>query len=493
MNGLAPKMSLCALLDEPRAPGLEICGISDDSRDVRPGDAFAAVVGDVFDGHDHAAAAVRRGAACVLSERPLPGLPVPVVQVPELRARCGALAAKLHAAPSRKMVCVGVTGTNGKTTVAHHVARLARRGAYMGTLGWGVPPRLCRSELTTADPISLQARLRALKDRGAAAVALEASSHALHQGRVDEVDFAAGVFTNLTRDHLDYHGTMRAYANAKRRLFERPLRFAVVHVDDVLGRTIAREMRTGVELVSVGRQAAVCWRDVAYAPDGIRGVWRTPWGVADFDLPGHFGDLSVRNAACALAAACALGTPLARVVADMARLPPVRGRLQRLGAAPLVLVDYAHTPDALRSALAAVRAHLPAGGQLLVVFGCGGDRDRGKRPQMAGRAEAGADLVVLTSDNPRGEDPQRILDDAMRGFRQPGDVLRIADRRCAIAAALERAGPNDAVLIAGKGHETHQEIGGRKFPFDDAAVVRQLLGERRLGGRGEDAGPGGEA
>ena len=485
-------MTLRELLRDATVPPLPVSGLTSDSRKVRPGDLFVACRGATSDGHDFAPQAARAGAAAVVSERAV-DVGVPNVVVGDAGKRLGEFGRRFYGAPSAELAVVGVTGTNGKTTVAHHVARLARRGAYMGTLGWGVPPRLCRSELTTADPISLQARLRALKDRGAAAVALEASSHALHQGRVDEVDFAAGVFTNLTRDHLDYHGTMRAYANAKRRLFERPLRFAVVHVDDVLGRTIAREMRTGVELVSVGRQAAVCWRDVAYAPDGIRGVWRTPWGVADFDLPGHFSDLSVRNAACALAAACALGTPLARVVADMARLPPVRGRLQRLGAAPLVLVDYAHTPDALRSALAAVRAHLPAGGQLLVVFGCGGDRDRGKRPQMAGRAEAGADLVVLTSDNPRGEDPQRILDDAMRGFRQPGDVLRIADRRCAIAAALERAGPNDAVLIAGKGHETHQEIGGRKFPFDDAAVVRQLLGERRLGGRGEDAGPGGEA
>lgn len=480
MNGCRG-MTLRTLLRDAGAPPVPVGGLTSDSRRVRPGDIFIACRGAASDGHDFAADAARAGAAAVVSERAV-DVGVANVVVADAGKRLGEFGRRLYGAPSAELAVIGVTGTNGKTTVAHHVARLARRGAYMGTLGWGVPPRLCRSELTTADAISLQARLRALKDGGADAVALEASSHALHQGRVDEVDFAAGVFTNLTRDHLDYHGTMRAYANAKRRLFERPLRFAVVNVDDRLGEAIAGGMRAGVELVPVGRQAAVRWSAVEYSPDGIRGVWRTPWGTADFNLPGHFGEFSVRNAACALAAVCALGTPLARVVADMARLPPVRGRMQRLSTTPLVLVDYAHSPDALRSALAAVRAHLPMGGRLLVVFGCGGDRDRGKRPQMASRAERGADLVVVTSDNPRHEDPQRILDDVMRGFRKPGEVLRITDRRAAIAAALQRAGANDAVLIAGKGHETHQEVGGRKLPFDDAAVVRQLGVQERLGG-----------
>lgn len=474
-------MTLRELLRDPAAPPVPVGGLTSDSRRVRSGDLFIACRGAAFDGHDFAAGAVAAGAGAVVSQRAV-DVGVPNVVVGDVGTRLGELGRRFYAAPSAELEVVGVTGTNGKTTVAHHVALLAARGAYMGTLGWGVPPRLCRSERTTADAILLQARLRALRNGGANVVALEASSHALHQGRVDAVDFAIGVFTNLTRDHLDYHGTMRDYANAKRRLFERPLRFAVVNVDDALGRAIAADLRAGVDLLPVGRKAAVCWRNVDYSADGIRGTWDTPWGVTDFILPEHFGEFSVRNAACALAAACALGEPLADVVSDMARLPPVRGRMQRLGVRPLVLVDYAHTPDALRFALAAVRSHLPAGGRLLLVFGCGGDRDRGKRAQMAHRAEQCADVIVVTSDNPRGEDPQRILNDVLRGFANPSDVLPIVDRRDAIAAALERAGENDAVLIAGKGHETHQEVGGRRLPFDDAAVVRELRAQQRLEG-----------
>ena len=476
-----PSMTLRELLRDAAAPPTPLAGLTCDSRRVRSGDLFIAHRGRAFDGHDFAADAVASGAAAVVSERAV-AVAVPNVVVADAGRRLGEFGRRFYGAPSAELEVVGVTGTNGKTTVAHHVAGLARRGAYMGTLGWGVPPRLCRSALTTADPIATQARLRALKERGAQTVALEASSHALHQGRVDEVDFAVGVFTNLSRDHLDYHGTMRDYAKAKRRLFERPLRFAVVNVDDAVGKAIAAAPPAGAELVPVGRRAPLRWRNVQFAADGIRGTWDTPWGVADFALPGHFGEFSVRNAACALAAVCALGQPLTGVVAGMARLPPVRGRMQPLGAAPAVLVDYAHTPDALRSALAAARSHLPASGRLLVVFGCGGERDRGKRAQMARRAEQGADVVVVTSDNPRGEDPQRILDDAMGGFADPNAVLRIVDRRDAIAAALDRAGKDDTVLIAGKGHETHQEVGGEKIPFDDAAVVRQLRARRRLGG-----------
>ena len=473
-------MTLRELLRDGAAPAVPLRGLASDSRQVRPGDLFIACRGAAFDGHDFAAAAAAGGAAAVVSQRPV-DVRVPNVVVSDAGKRLGEFGRRFYRAPSAELAVVGVTGTNGKTTVAHHISALTPGAGYMGTLGWGVPPRLCRAELTTFDPISTQARLRSLKDGGAQTVALEASSHALHQGRVDAVDFAVGVFTNLSRDHLDYHGTMRAYADAKRRLFERPLRFAVVHVDDSLGSAIASELRPGVDLVSVGREAAVGWRDVRFASDGIHGAWRTPWGAADFHLPAHFGEFSVCNAACALAAVCALGTPLAEVVAGMERLPPVPGRMQRISAAPTAIVDYAHTPDGLRSALAAARAHLPAHGRLLVVFGCGGDRDRGKRAQMARQAEQGSDWVVATSDNPRNEDPERILDDVMRGFAAPGEVLRIADRRAAIAAALERAGERDAVLIAGKGHETHQEIGGRKLPFDDAAVVRELLARPCLG------------
>ena len=475
-------MTLRQLLRDDAAPAVTLSGLTSDSRQVRAGDLFIARQGAAFDGHDFANAAVAAGAVAVVSERPVE-VAVPNVVVANAGARLGAFGRRFHANPSAALRVVGVTGTNGKTSVAHHVAGLAARGAYIGTLGWGVPPRLCPSALTTADPITLQARLRRLADSGAGVVGLEASSHALHQGRVEAVDFAAGVFTNLSRDHLDYHGSMRAYADAKRRLFERPLDVAVVNVDDAFGAELAQSLDGGVQVLPFGREAAVRWQDVGHTADGIRGRWHTPWGASDFTLPAQIGAFAVCNAAAALAAVCALGAPLAQVVERMARLPPVPGRMQRVSAAPTTVIDYAHTPDALRSALAAIRAHVPAGGQLVLVFGCGGERDRGKRALMAREAEQGADLVVATSDNPRAEDPEHILDDVMAGFDAPRRVTRIPGRRDAIAAALTEAGERDIVLIAGKGHETTQEIGGEKLPFDDAAVVRQLLGPKAQGAR----------
>ena len=475
-------MSLQRLLDDATAPPVRVRGIADDSRRVRAGDVFVARRGGAFDGHDFAAAAVAAGATAVVSERPL-DIAVPNVVVRDAGKRLGGFARRFYGAPSADLAVVGVTGTNGKTTVAHHIAGLCDAAGYIGTLGWGVPPRLCRSKLTTADEISLQAWLRALRDGGTRVVALEASSHALHQGRVDAVDFAGAVFTNLTRDHLDYHGSMREYAGAKRRLFDRPLRFQVVNTDDALGQEIAREAGPDVETVTVGQEGDVRWRDLRMDAVGIRGHWQTPWGEAPFTLAGYFGAFSASNAALALAVACVLGAKFHDVVARLGQLPPVPGRMQRVHAAPTVLVDFAHTPDALRTVLAAARAHLRPQARLIVLFGCGGDRDRGKRPLMARAAEQGADVVIATSDNPRGEDPDRILEDVMRGFASPDQVLHVADRREAIAVALESAHPHDIVLLAGKGHETYQEVGGRRVLFDDAALARGHLSARvgRLG------------
>ena len=466
--------SLRWLLDDASAPVVEISGLASDSRRVRPGDAFIAYRGRAFDGHDFAAAAVAAGAVTVISERPL-DLAVSNVVVADVAGRLGALARRFHDHPSGELAVIGVTGTNGKTTVAYQIASVMDDGGYIGTLGWGRPPALCRSALTTADPLSLQAQLRTLKDRGAGVVALEASSHALDQGRVDAVDFTAAVFTNLSRDHLDYHGTMRRYAAAKQRLFERDLRTGVVNVDDELGRAIAAKMPSGAECIAVGRKSAVRWTCVSYASGGLEGTWITPWGREAFSLPGFFGEFSIYNAACALSACCASGMPLADVVAAMARLSGVPGRMQLVARSPTVAVDYAHTPDGLRAVLCAARAHLRGNGRVIVVFGCGGDRDRGKRAQMAQVAQAGAELVVATSDNPRSEDPERILDDIAAGFRTPAATLRISDRREAIAAALERAAADDIVVLAGKGHEQYQEAGGRKTPFSDAAVAREML------------------
>ena len=474
-------MPLPELLNDAAAPAVSVSGISSDSRRARPGDLFVAVRGNAFDGHDFVADAVAAGAAAVVSERPLEA-DVPRFVLPALATRLGELASRFYAAPSEQLAVVGVTGTNGKTTVAHHVAAIAdacgRGGGYVGTLGWGRLGALQTATLTTADAVALQARLRSLADDHAGVIGLEASSHALAQGRVDDVRFDVAVFTNLSRDHLDYHGSMRCYAAAKRRLFERGVPVAVVNIDDAVGRSIAENCPAPDATFSFGVQGSVRWADVAYRRDGLAGRWQTPWGSRDFLLPGLYGEFSLYNAAAALASCCALEVPLADVVDAMAELPSVPGRMQRVAEAPAVFVDYAHTPDALTAALTAAKAHRGAGGRVAVVFGCGGERDRGKRPAMAAAAEAGADVVFVTSDNPRQEDPQRIIDDAMAGFRAPAAVRCIVDRRQAIAAALAAAGADDVVLLAGKGHERTQDAGGRKLPFDDAQVARELLAQK---------------
>lgn len=464
--------TLRQLLDDATAPDLALGGLCADSRRIERGEAFVACRGAAFDGHDFAADAVAAGAVAVLSERPV-AVAVPNVVLPDLGGRVGCLATRMYGDPSAELPVVGVTGTNGKTTVAHMIASVAG-GGYIGTIGAGRPPELASSALTTPDAITLQRQLRHFADDGAPLAAIEASSHALHQGRVDGVRFATGVFTNLSRDHLDYHGTVANYGAAKRRLFQGPLRAAVINVDDAFGRSLAQGLEAGVRQITYGHRGAVRWTDVTFARAGIEGTWHTPWGDAPFALPAAIGEFSLYNAAAALAACCAEAKPLADVVAAMRELPGIAGRMQRVWGEPAVIVDYAHTPDALRTSLAALRRHAGSG-RVVVLFGCGGDRDRGKRPQMAAAAEAGADAVVVTSDNPRREPPDQILDDVMAGFARPGSVRRIADRREAIAAAIALAGPDDSVLLAGKGHETAQIVGDERLPFDDAAVARELL------------------
>ena len=479
-------MDLRCLLDDQGAPGLRVSGIASDSRRVQPGDVYVARCGNAFDGHDFVPDAVGAGAVAVISQRAV-DTPVPNIVAPDTVRNLGALGARFYDSPSRAVDIVGVTGTNGKTTVAYNIARLGGAGqaGYVGTLGWGTPPDLGPSALTTEDPLVLQARLRTLVDRGVSRVALEASSHALDQGRLDEVDVDVGVFTNLSRDHLDYHGTMARYGAAKRKLFERRLRVAVVNVDDPAGAAIAAAADGRMEVVGIGRAGAVHWSDLGLHRGGIHGTWITPWGRRSFDLAGFFGEFSVYNAACVLTACCVLGDRLVEVVDAMRELPGVPGRMQAVATRPMVFVDYAHTPEGLNAVLAAVRSHVGSG-RLIVVFGCGGDRDQGKRPLMARAAESGADLVVATTDNPRSESPASILDDVMDGFENPDAVVRVSDRREAIAVALERADAGDVVLVAGKGHEDYQEVDGRRLPWSDAGTVAELLHQRLA----VSAGPG---
>lgn len=484
-------MTLRELVGQADLPDVALAGLAGDSRQVRPGDAFVACAGQAFDGHAFVPEAERRGAAAVLAERKVDAT-VPVAVLPDLARRRGPLAARFHDSPSEQMTVVGVTGTNGKTTVAHSIAAAMPHAAFAGTIGWGFPKALKPAALTTEDPITMHARLRALLDAGARTVAMEVSSHALDQGRVQEVDFDVGVFTNLSRDHLDYHGSMERYAEAKRLLFRRDLQAAVANADDETGREILAEASAaGIEAIGFGKatRADVSWTDVRHHATGQCGTWRTPWGEAPFDAPGFFGEFSLYNLAATIAVACVLELELSRAIEAISRLAPPPGRMQPASArrSPLTLIDYAHTPDALAAALSAVRLHLPKASErrLFLVFGCGGDRDRGKRPQMARAAEAQANVVFLTSDNPRSEDPERILDDAMQGFRNPGQVRRIANRARAIDSAIGAANDDDIVLIAGKGHEDYQEIEGVRHPFSDLDQARTALAARAARGEAQ--------
>jgi UDP-N-acetylmuramoyl-L-alanyl-D-glutamate--2,6-diaminopimelate ligase len=459
-------------------PPVVVRGITDDSRHVSAGDAFVAVAGDASDGHAFAPDAAAAGAAVVLSERPISGLQVPVVVVPALKRLRGELAARLLGRPSSELRCVGVTGTNGKTSIACFIAELAamlgHRAGYMGTIGWGEAGALARSSLTTASAIDTQARLADFRDRGLSWAVLEASSHALDQHRLDAVAFDYAVFSNLSRDHLDYHGDFESYGAAKARLFEMPgLTAAVINVDDPFGRSLVDRPGDDVAVITCGTEGDVRWTDLRFEAAGISGTFHTPWGRSAFHLP-LYGAFSVSNTAAALAVLCHAGETLERVIEGLGRLSPVPGRMEFFPGQPTIVVDYAHTPDALEKMLDGLAPH--AAGRLIAVVGCGGDRDRGKRPQMAAAACEHADEVWFTSDNPRSEAPDAILDDMMPGVPSGRRVMREVDRERAIRQAVAAAEPEDLIVIAGKGHEDYQEIRGERLPFSDRDLAAALTG-----------------
>ncbi|MGN2254495.1 UDP-N-acetylmuramoyl-L-alanyl-D-glutamate--2,6-diaminopimelate ligase [Frateuria sp. GZRe12] len=464
---------------------LRLCGLSLDSRQVRPGEAFIALNGTRTHGIAFAAEAVARGAALVLAEAPTvagftPG--VPVLWIEHLHARLGEIAARFYDHPSRALRIVGVTGTNGKTStvqmITQALSRLGHTAASIGTLGAGLFGALDDGERTTPDAISVQRLLARFRDQGATHVAMEVSSHALEQGRVGAVDFEVAAFTNLTRDHLDYHGTMEAYGAAKARLFAWPgLKAAAINVDDAFGHTLADRLPAGVRVLrtSIVGGADVGARAIATSAEGLAFELVTPWGAHAIRSP-LLGRFNVANLLAVVACLGALGEPFARVVEAVQTLVPVNGRMNRLGGdgrRPLVVVDYAHTPDALEQALTALRAH--CAGRLICVFGCGGERDAGKRPQMGEIAERLADVAIVTDDNPRGEDGDAIVAQIRAGMQRPAAIER--DRAAAIGTAIARAGADDVVLIAGKGHETYQEGAAGKRPFDDLAVARAALAQ----------------
>jgi UDP-N-acetylmuramoyl-L-alanyl-D-glutamate--2,6-diaminopimelate ligase len=443
---------------------------------------YVAVRGSQTDGHRFVGQAISRGAGTLVVEAPQDSS-VPEIVVHDGRRAALALGAAWYGHPARKLTLIGVTGTNGKTTttgIIRHLFNEANTAGSIGTLGAfdgrGEPVSSTAGSLTTPGPIDLQATLASMLQRGVSHVAMETSSHSLDQGRLDGLSFAAGVFTNLTRDHLDYHGTMAAYLASKLRL-STLLQLGgveVVNLDEHAWH--AMQPRSPRITFGLDPSADVRATGVVLDAGGSRFVLTGRFGTAEVSLP-LLGDFNVANALAAAATGLALGQPLTRVVRRLATVPQVPGRMERISDTPcIVLRDYSHTPDSLERALTSLRPLTR--GRLIVVFGCGGDRDRGKRPIMGRIAGELADLAIATSDNPRTEDPDAIIDDIEQGMGGL-EHRRITDRLAAIQAALSEARPGDTVLLAGKGHETYQVIGTEQLPFDEREIVQELVrGER---------------
>ncbi len=476
-----------------------------DSRKVVPGDGFIAWPGYATDGRRYVRAAFEAGATtCLVEQQGLDAFGLDdarVASLPQMKAATGAIADAYYETPSAAMRMVAVTGTNGKTSsswwVAQALTLLGQRCGVVGTLGVGVPPvrgetqDLTFTGLTTPDPVLLHRTLRGFVDRGFAACALEASSIGLDEHRLAGTRLTVALFTNFTQDHLDYHRSMHAYWSAKRKLFDWPgLKTAVINVDDAAGQSLARELqvqgRVRVITCSVdpSTQSDLTATEVRYVDGGLTFAVQAKGGESSVIVRSQLiGDYNVANMLGVIGVLRALDVSLADAACTVAQCTPVPGRMQRVGEADglQVVVDYAHTPDALDKVLAALRPFARArGGRLVCVFGCGGDRDPGKRPRMAAIAAAGADVVVLTSDNPRSESPSKILADVAAGLPPGHDARRIEDRRSAIEQTVQSASLRDVIVVAGKGHEDYQEIAGVKHPFNDVDVVQTALTQRTL-------------
>jgi len=496
LNGL-----LQGLTDVKVRQDVRVSGIALDSRKVQPGDLFLAVAGSRTHGLHHARQAIALGAAAVVWEPSAYEaglaelaalLPVPVIAIPALSQIVGPVADRFYGHPSRGLFMIGVTGTDGKTSCSHYIAqaldRSDRRCGVTGTVGYGLYNELSIGTHTTPDPLTMQQALYSMQKNGARCVVAEVSSHAMDQGRVRGVDFDVAVLTNLSRDHLDYHGDVESYAHAKRKLFHSEgLRYAVINADDAFGRSLLDDIPPGVAPVAYRLENDPCqtrfpaqWvigRNLEVDTSGMRLEVNTPWGsgLLESQLLGRF---NASNLLATLACLCITGLPFEEALRRLSETQTVPGRMERFDMGeqrPLAVVDYAHTAGALEVVLQSLRLH--CAGKLWCVFGAGGDRDRGKRPLMAAAVERLADRVVLTDDNPRREDPERIMADICTGFEQP-DQIRIEHNRAhAITAAMRGAGADDIVLIAGKGHETVQIIGDKVLPFSDRERVLALQRE----------------
>lgn len=505
MSAMPLSRLLGAVARQESIPDPLVTGLSLNSAEIRAGDLFLALPGTRQHGLAHLPEAVARG-ACAVAWEPAPGIAppdseIPAIAVPRLREQAGPLAARFYGDPSRRMPVVGVTGTNGKTSctwlLAHAVNLGGGDAGVIGTLGCGRVESLQPGERTTPDAITLQRLLKEMAEQDLDLVAMEVSSHALDQHRVSGTHFLLAVFTNLSRDHLDYHGDMTAYGRAKRKLFHAPgLQVAVINQDDPFGRELSGSLPPGVSCIRYATdsgKADVRLGGLEIRPGGLSFELSTPAGSARVNsrLLGRFNAgnlLAVASVLHALGWMVQLpgprrglkGTrPGADEIADLlSRLPTVPGRMERLPAKkgrPMVVVDYAHTPNALSLALEALREH--AKGRVICVFGCGGERDRGKRPLMGRIAERLAGRVIVTDDNPRAEDGDTIVREILDGMTMPGAAMVERDRARAIRAAISEAGPEDIVLLAGKGHETYQEIVGERQPFCDREVALAVLAE----------------
>jgi UDP-N-acetylmuramoyl-L-alanyl-D-glutamate--2,6-diaminopimelate ligase len=477
------------------APDAAVTGMAYDSRSVQPGNVFVALTGLHTDGARFVHQAIERGAIAVVSEQPPPSsMDVPWAVVGDARLALARLAAVFYQHPSAEMQVVGITGTNGKTTTAYLVAAIFEAGrvpcGILGTVAYKIRGDLRAATRTTPEAPEVQGLLREMVTAGCGACAMEVSSHALSLGRVDGITFAAGVFTNLTRDHLDFHADMEEYFRAKRRLFEMLPRDApsLINVDDPRGAALTAMAGRPVTY-AVHRGADITPGPLSFSLEGLAFDIRTPRGPIRV-RSALVGRPNVYNILAAVSAGTALGLPIDAIERGVESLPGVPGRFQLVsnaGDEVTVVVDYAHTDDALRNLLETARPL--AGGRLITVFGCGGDRDRAKRPLMGAVADRLSDVIVVTSDNPRTEDPGRIVEEIQRGLsadrRRDGGrrLLTLVDRGEAIAKAIELARPGDLVLIAGKGHEKYQVIGDRVLPFDDVVVAREALARRGTSSR----------
>lgn len=478
------------VLDRPASRALTVSGLAYDSRRLQPGDLFFALPGGSTDGGRFLAEAAARGAAAAVGQDVVVGAPLPLVVVRDAREAMGRMAAAFHAYPARNLRTIGVTGTNGKTTTAflckHILDAAQRRCGLVGTIKYVVGDREIEAPRTTPESPDLQALLAEMRDEGCKSVAMEVSSHSLVQGRVSGVEFDVAVFTNLTQDHLDYHKSMESYFEAKALLFEsaaaqeHKVCRGVVNADDRFGHRLVERFTKKLKILTFGFGASADFRatDLHTDAQGSRFHLAARGRSYLVRLP-LIGNFNIANALASLAATAALGLEVRAAVAALASAPQVPGRLERVPAKRSfqVFVDYAHTDDALRNVLSTLSNLQPH--RLLVVVGCGGDRDRAKRPLMAAVAEEFADWTILTSDNPRSEDPEQILADMRAGLRADHHEV-IPARDEAIRRAVDLAEPGDLILIAGKGHETYQELASGRVPFDDSKIARRAIEAKRL-------------